>query len=137
MPYGMDENYKLGGVKSYLRRTKTTAELEQVNRKLNAAPASGLPHPESAKTVGGWQFLIGLHSIIRGTKAGETWLIRVRFTRTAEGLRRVSPWVRWEGWQDDPKHGAIVDLLQGETHLGTLNCPASDLIRPLLGDLEA
>ena len=26
----MDENYKLGGVKSYLRRTKTTDELEHL-----------------------------------------------------------------------------------------------------------
>ena len=115
----------------------TTAELEKVNVALNQPPALGIGHPASAKVAGGYSYPSGLLSIIRGARAGEEWLVRFRVTRTSEGQRRVAPLVCWaEGQPADTGIGAVLDLLDGETHIGTITIPASDLIRPLLDDLE-
>jgi hypothetical protein len=108
-------------------------DMTELNRVLNEPPAAGMTHPASAFNVGGGaNYPTGLRSIIRGTRAGETWNVRVRFTVTNEGQRRVSPWVRWEGWGEDLEAIKAADLLNGETPRGILEIPASELIAPLL-----
>jgi len=111
----------------------STGDLAKVNDKLNAPPLAGPDHPDSASLAGGGtHYPSGLRSIIRGARAGENWLIRVRFARTNDGARSVNPSIVWEGWATEGRDGWAVDMLNGETHLGTLLIPASDLIRPLL-----
>lgn len=115
----------------------TGADLGKFNAALNQPPTPGTAHPTSAKAAGGYSYPSGLLSIIRGARVGEDWLVRVRVTRTSEGQRRVAPLVCWaEGQPADTGIGAVLDLLDGETHIGTITIPASDLIRPLLDDLE-
>jgi len=115
----------------------TGADLSKFNAALNQSSAHGIGHPESAKTDGGYFYPSGLLSIIRGTKAGEDWLVSFRVTRTSEGQRRVAPLVFWaNGRPAESKVGGVLDLISGETHIGTVTIPASDLIRPLLDHLE-
>lgn len=115
----------------------TGADLGRFNAALNQPPSSGMGHPASAKTEGGYSYPSGLLSIIRGTRAGEEWLVSFRRVRNSEGQRRVLPLVFWAGGQpaDTGFVSGFLDLRHGETHLGTLYCPASELVRPLLGDL--
>lgn len=115
----------------------TTAELEKVNVALNQPPTQGIGHPASAKAAGGYSYPSGLLSIIRGARAGEEWHVRFRVTRTSDGQRRVAPLVFWANGQPaETGVAGLLDLLDGETHLGTIVIPASDLIRPLLDLLE-
>lgn len=115
----------------------TGSDLARFNDALNQPPAQGIGHPDSAKIEVGYGYPSGLQSIIRGTKAGESWLVSFRITRNSQGQRRVAPLVCWEGGLPaDTGVASLLDLLDGETHLGTLVVPASDLIRPLLDALE-
>ena len=103
----------------------STAELAQVNHKLNSA-VENIPIERS-------YYPMALDSIIRGAKEGQRWLLRVRFTRTADGQQRISPWVHPESVADvQGRAPAALDLYYDETHIGTLSIPASDLLLPLL-----
>ncbi|MDT8858026.1 hypothetical protein RNZ50_23940 [Paracoccaceae bacterium Fryx2] len=84
--------------------------------------------PSCAKGYG-----VGLANLIRGTEAGESWVLRLRYVRTVDGARRISTRIMWAEWDDREGRGTkALDLLHAETHLGTLDVPASDLIRPLV-----
>jgi len=108
----------------------STSELEIVNRALTEPPIHDASHPPSAAGKG---YGSGLHCIVRGTEAGEGWSLRIRFARQNDGKRRASANVFWEGWTTaDKRASRAVDLLNVETHIGTLEIPASDLVAPLL-----
>lgn len=104
------------------------SDLGKINETLNAPPAPALPHAPSARIEGGIHHPSGLLSIVRGTKAGEDWKIQVRVLMTYEGHRKVTAEVFWSG-ADMSESGA-------STLLGRITIPASDLIRPLLDNLE-
>ncbi|SFJ73822.1 hypothetical protein [Celeribacter neptunius] len=110
----------------------TGPELATFNNALNEPPKAGILTPPSAKVDGGTFYENGLRTLIRGTRAGENWDVRVRFTLTQDGKRRISPWVRWEKWEESRRASAAVDLLYSEIPRGMVIIPASDLIRPLL-----
>ena len=113
-------------------------DLARFNDALNQPPSPSFGHPDSAKSEGGFFYPSGLLSIIRGAHAGEDWQVAFRFTRAADGNRRVAAVVFWAGGQpaDSGKGARTLDLLHDETHIGTTTIPASDLIRPLLDHLK-
>ena len=110
-------------------------ELAFVNAALNQPPAFMGKHSGWAKQGGAIVYPSALQSIIRGTQADENWIIRIRFTRGSDGQRHIKPTIYCPANDTASDRGASVDLLNNETHLGTLVCPASDLIRPILAYL--
>lgn len=104
----------------------STAELKEVNHKLNSA-VENIPIDRD-------YYPMALDSIIRGAKEGQRWLLRVRFTRTADGQQRIAPWVHPESVPDvhHRRASAALDSYYDETHIGTLSIPVSDLLLPLL-----
>lgn len=110
-------------------------ELGFVNTALNQPPAFMGQHSDWAKQGGTMVYPPALRSIIRGTQAGETWIIQIRFTRGSDGQRHIKPTIFCLENDTASNRGASVDLLNNETQLGTLVCPASDLIRPILAYL--
>lgn len=112
------------------------SELRILNDALNQPPAFMGQHSDWAKQGDAIVYPSALNSIIRGTQAGEDWIIRIRFTRDRKGGRHIKPTIHWqEGDSATDRAGAALDLLANETHLGTHVYPASDLIRPLLAYL--
>lgn len=111
----------------------TTEELAKMNEALNKPPAPGVHHaPESKMEGGGYHNLSGLHSIIRGARAGTDWAVSLRFTLSG-GTRDVHPIVSLRAnVSEDEEAGRAMDMLEGRTHVGTLTLPASDLVKPLL-----
>ncbi|MDP3263472.1 MAG: hypothetical protein U1E06_19830 [Tabrizicola sp.] len=109
-------------------------ELGVVNTALNQPPAFMGKHSDWAKQGGAIVYPSALHSIIRGTQAGEEWIIRIRFTRGSDGKRHIKPTIFWKDGDTASDRGKV-DLLTNETHLGTLVCPAADLIRPVIAYL--
>lgn len=108
-------------------------ELGIVNEALNQPPAFMGQHSDWAKQGGAIVYPSALHSIIRGTQMGENWIVRIRFTRSLDGQRHIKPMIfQQDGQTASDRPSAAVDLLSNETHLGTLICPASDLVRPIL-----
>ncbi|MBR9840399.1 MAG: hypothetical protein GYB50_21275 [Rhodobacteraceae bacterium] len=115
----------------------TGPELANFNNALNQPPSAPGNAPDSAKVAGGGSnYPTGLRTVIRGARAGEEWYLRVRFTLTADGARRVAVSVEWEGWevslQPTNRATAALDEYYSEIPRGLLIIPASDLIRPLL-----
>lgn len=116
------------------------SELRILNDALNQPPAFMGQHSDWAKQGGAIVYPSALNSIIRGTQADEDWMIWIRFTRDRRGNRHIKPTIyRQDANSATARAGGAQDLLNNETHLGTLVCPASELIRPLLayvGDPE-
>ena len=131
--YGFDELVRARLLSSLYDCRFSTTELALVNAALNRPPLSGDRHPPSAKVDGGIFYPSALHSIIRGARAGENWTIYVRFMRSQDGELQVNPKVFWaDAMSGAPVKGALIDALNGDTHLGTLTVPASDLVSPIL-----
>ena len=111
----------------------TTQEMAVVNLKFAQPPMHFVEYPPSAIGVG---FPNALRSAIRGTQASEEWFLRIRFTLTESGIRRVAPWVYWDGWSDKgADRGKSHDILYEETMLGFFIAPLSEMIRPLLAKI--
>jgi len=111
-------------------------ELTTFNSALNQPPTFIGKHPNWAQGDGAVVYPSALHSIIRGAKEGETWVVELNFTQGRDGQRNIKTSVYWLDGDETSSRAAravrLLDLHNGETHLGTLLCPASDLILPVL-----
>lgn len=66
--------------------------LKAVADALSATVHPDLPHPDSAKVEGGFTYGPGLETALRGVRAGERWLLRLRGRIQPDGS------VSWKGW---------------------------------------
>lgn len=114
----------------------STEEVTRMNEALNKPPAPGAAHAPSAQVGGALINPDGLHSIIRGAKHGEDWVISLRFT-FRNGTRDVHPIVSLRAnLVGDEEAARMMDLTEGRTPKGTLTLPAADLVKPLLDTNE-